>query len=133
MKITHKTHRLSLFIDRLHGPNTESHCSLFAVAYWRGVYIARGWQPLDGPRHAQHIANRGDLCVISYRSPDPKQPGHVVVVRPWEMTLRELDALGPRIAQAGETNYNSTIAQVGFRDHTGAWPNNVRYYWHLLA
>jgi hypothetical protein len=180
-----KAHRFSLFLDRLHvrthwldgyhvqwktgipnepkgwvGPNTESHCSLFAaaVAYWHGVYIARppdflenllsnaqanwlpspqgfaaGWLPVPGPREAQHIANRGDLCVISYKSPDPKRPGHIVIVRPWVMSETELDANGPRIAQAGETNYNSTTASVGFSDHPGAWPSNVRYYWHPLA
>jgi len=144
------------------GPGRSTHCSAFAAAVGErlDVYMLRppehgqiflasaqaqwfhsaegvkdGWQPLTGPDHerrAQELANRGELVVIVYESPNPHKPGHIVIVRPSEKSAAELDAQGPQITQAGAENHDSFIAAQAFNHHPGAWPDGVRYYWHRV-
>jgi hypothetical protein len=144
------------------GPGKATHCSAFAAAVGArlGVYMLRppqhsqillasaqtawfhsgegvrqGWRPLDGAdraQQAQAIANRGDLVVIAYESPDPHRPGHIVIVRPADKTAQALATDGPQIAMAGTRNYSDFIAAKAFRSHPGAWPDGVRYYWHAV-
>ncbi|MCI3132192.1 hypothetical protein [Phenylobacterium aquaticum] len=139
------------------GPGKATHCSAFAAAVGQrmGVYMLRppqhgqvllasaqaawfasgpgrqaGWRPLSGPVAAQAAANVGQLTVMVYASPNPHKPGHIVVVRPAVRTVAELEQQGPQITQAGQHNYSSTVAAIGFAGHPGAWPNGVRYYTH---
>lgn len=139
------------------GPGKATHCSAFAAAVGQrmGVYMLRppqhgqvllasaqaawfaseagrqaGWRPLSGPVAAQAAANAGQLTVMVYASPNPHKPGHIVVVRPAVRTVAELEQQGPQITQAGQHNYASTFAAIGFAGHPGAWPNGVRYYTH---
>ncbi|WP_304187542.1 hypothetical protein [Phenylobacterium aquaticum] len=139
------------------GPGKATHCSAFAAAVGQrlGVYMLRppqhgqillasaqaawfasaagrqgGWTPVSGPLAAQAAANQGQLTVMVYASPDPHKPGHIVVVRPAARSVADLEKDGPQITQAGQHNYASTVAAVGFRDHPGAWPNGVAYYTH---
>jgi hypothetical protein len=144
------------------GPGTSSHCSAFAaaVAERLNVYMLRppdhsqillasaqaewfhenpgtnsGWKALTGTGHerwAQELANQGNLVVIVYESPDPHKPGHIVIVRPSGKSLAALNKEGPQITQAGMENFNSSIAANSFTHHPGAWPDNVRYYWHFV-
>ena len=139
------------------GPGKATHCSAFAAAVGQrmGVYMLRppqhgqvllasaqaawfasasgrqaGWAALSGPVAAQAAANAGQLTVMVYASPNPHKPGHIVVVRPAVRTVAELEQQGPQITQAGQHNYASTVAAIGFADHPGAWPNGVRYFTH---
>jgi hypothetical protein len=144
------------------GHDRATHCSDFAAAVGErlGVYMLRppdhpqtflasaqarwfhddpgvndGWKPLEGPGHeqqAQQLANRGNLVVIVYESPDPDKPGHIAVVRPSEKSPEALAKEGPQVAQAGAENHSSSIASLSFTHHPGAWPNGVRYYWHAV-
>ena len=144
------------------GHDRATHCSAFAAAVGERlkVYMLRppdhpqtllasaqaewfhdkdalgdGWRPLDGPGHeqrAQELANQGNLAVIVYESPDPHKPGHIAIVRPSEKSADALRSEGPQIAQAGAENHNSSIAALSFVHHPGAWPDGVRYYWHVV-
>jgi hypothetical protein len=141
------------------GPGRSTHCSAFAAAVGKrlGVYmlrppehgqillanaqaewfhtergVASGWRPVPGAQQAQVLANKGNLVVIVFESPNPHKPGHIAVVRPSTRSQRLLDENGPLIIQAGQKNYVHTSAKVGFQLHAGAWPDGVRYYMHAV-
>lgn len=144
------------------GPGRSTHCSAFAAAVGErlNIYMLRppqhsqiflasaqaqwfhskegrkdGWRPLTGAdreERAQELANRGQLVVIVYESPNPHKPGHIVIVRPSEKATAALETQGPQITQAGAENHTSFIAAQAFNHHPGAWPNGVRYYWHRI-
>ena len=141
------------------GPGRSTHCSAFAAAVGKklGVYMLRppehgqillanaqsewfrapggkesGWREVRTAHEAQSLANRGNLVVMVYESPDPHKPGHVAIVRPAHRLERLLEQNGPEITQAGQKNYLKTSAKVGFQAHPGAWPDGVRYYAHAI-
>lgn len=141
------------------GPGRKTHCSAFAasIAERLGVYLLRppehsqillasaqaewldsdsgrvdGWRALADARTAQQFANRGELVLIVYRSPDPHKPGHIAIVRPSLKSQALLDAEGPEITQAGATNHTDWYARAGFQGHRGAWPDAVKYFVHAM-
>lgn len=89
-----------------------------------------GWQPVRDARDAQALANRGNLVVVVFESPDAHRPGHIAIVRPANRPMRLLEENGPEITQAGQKNYLKTSTKVGFQAHPGAWPGGVLYYAH---
>ncbi|MBS1854566.1 MAG: hypothetical protein JST11_04315 [Acidobacteria bacterium] len=141
------------------GPGRSTHCSAFAAAVGKrvGVYMLRppehgqillanaqagwfgspaglrnGWLPVKDAHEAQSLANRGNLVVVVFESPDPHRPGHIAIVRPAHRPTRLLEENGPEIIQAGQRNYTKTSTKVGFLAHPGAWPGGVRYYAHPI-
>ena len=139
------------------GPGRSTHCSAFAAAVGKrlGVYMLRppehgqillanaqaewfrspagrqgGWRPVSDAHGAQSAANRGELVVVVFESPDPHRPGHIAIVRPAHRPARLLEENGPEITQAGQKNYTKTSTKVGFLAHPGAWPGGVLYYAH---
>lgn len=141
------------------GPG-HTHCSAFAASAAKrfGVYLLRppqhgqtllanaqaqwlpseagreqGWSTVRDAREAQTLANEGELVVVAFANPDPKKPGHVAIVRPYEKSMRAFAHDGPQIIQAGQHNHNSTVVRIGFENHPGAFPGRVRYYVHRLA
>lgn len=141
------------------GPNKHTHCSAFAAAAAKrmGIYLLRppehgqqllanaqagwlaggearkqGWQEISGARRAQMEANRGNLVLAVYANPDPREPGHIAIVRPSEKSEQALDRNGPQIIQAGNHNHSSTTVRVGFSNHPDAWPAGVLYFVHQL-
>lgn len=141
------------------GPGRSTHCSAFAAAVGKrlGAYMLRppehgqvllanaqaewfrslagrqsGWQPVGDAHEAQSLANRGNLVVVVFESPDPHRPGHIAVVRPAHRPTRLLEENGPEITQAGQKNYTKTSTKVGFLGHPGAWPGGVLYYAHPI-
>jgi len=142
------------------GPGRSTHCSAFAAAAGKrlGVDMLRppehgqillanaqaewfrspagsqaGWLPVRDARDAQSLANRGNLVVVVFESPDPHRPGHVAIVRPALRPTRLLEENGPEITQAGQKNYIKTSAKVGFLAHPGAWPGGVLFYAHSIG
>ena len=101
------------------------------------VASAYGWLPVDSPVEAQSAANRGELVIATYRNPDPRQPGHIAVVRPFPKPPQLVEQEGPQIVQAGFNNYRSASLQAGFSYHRGAWVANgkreVRFFRHAIA
>ncbi|HVV01278.1 MAG TPA: BPL-N domain-containing protein, partial [Verrucomicrobiae bacterium] len=93
---------------------SHTHCSAFAAAAAErlGIYLLRppehstvllanaqqdwlcsrgtnhGWRRIDSAIEAQRLANRGELVVVTYKSPKPARPGHIAIVRPshWDKT-----------------------------------------------
>jgi len=141
------------------GPGRSTHCSAFAAAVGKrlGVYMLRppdhgqillanaqaqwfrsaagrqsGWRPVKDAHEAQSLANRGNLVVVVFESPDSHRPGHIAIVRPANRPARLLEENGPEITQAGQKNYAKTSTKVGFLAHPGAWPAGVLYYAHRL-
>lgn len=141
------------------GPGRSTHCSAFAAAVGKrlGVYMLRppdhgqvllanaqaewfrsaagrqgGWRQLKDALEAQSIANRGNLVVVVFESPDPHRPGHVAIVRPAHRPMRLLQENGPEIIQAGQENHTKASTKVGFLAHPGAWPGGVLYYAHPI-
>ena len=137
------------------GYGNKSHCSAFAasVAASLGVPLLRppqhsqvllanaqigwldgkeagreGWRKVNGMREAQSLANRGRFVVVAFRSSNPHKPGHIAIVRPSDKSEDELERDGPQIIQAGSENATSTTVRMGFRHHSGAWPDGVSYY-----
>jgi hypothetical protein len=142
------------------GPGFHTHCSAFAAAMAKrlGVYLLRppehgqrwlanaqarwlasedgkrkGWLTLDDPGRAQAEANRGNLAVVVFENPDPRQPGHIAILRPSEKSRSALANDGPEIIQAGQHNHQSTVVRIGFHNHPGAFPDGVRYYTHEIV
>jgi hypothetical protein len=136
-----------------------THCSAFVAAMGErlGVYIlrppqhglvllanaqtqwldsdeghAQGWRHVDDARSAQTLANQGKFVVIAYSNPDPKRPGHIVIVRPSQKSEAQLEAEGPDIIQAGLVNYSRWEAAFAFAHHRGAWPDGIRFFVHDL-
>jgi hypothetical protein len=140
-----------------------SHCSAYAaaVADRLGVYLlrppahgqgllanaqytwlgkdegtAKGWKPVKTPEEAQADANGGQLVVVVFKAPDPKEPGHIAVVHPAVKTTAELEDQGPDITQAGAENHAETTVSVGFSHHPGAWDatgHGVKFFAHAVA
>ncbi len=142
----------------------ETHCSAFAAAAAEklGVYLlhppehsqvllanaqadwlpseagrSAGWKAIETATAAQAAANAGNLVLAVYKSPDAKAPGHIAIVRPAAVAATELARTGPRITQAGFTNYTNAALADGFSHHPGAWnadgTGNVRFFTHPLA
>ena len=70
-----------------------------------------GWRRVSAAE-AQRMANSGHAAVASWANPTGVH-GHIAVVRPGV-----LGEGGPRIAQAGGTNFNDGSARRGFGKHT---------------
>lgn len=142
------------------GPGRSTHCSAFAAAAGKrlGVYMLRppehgqillanaqaawfrsaagnqaGWRAVRDAHDAQSLANRGNLVVVVYESPDAHRPGHIAIVRPAHRPVRLLEENGPEIIQAGQKNHVKTSTKVGFLAHPGAWPGGVVYYAHAVG
>jgi len=143
--------------DDYKGPETATHCSAFAAAvgYKLNVYMLRppehpqellsnaqvkwfrssdgicnDWSNVNSFLDAQTLANQGSLVVIVYENPNPKKPGHIVVVRPSTKTHDELKKHGPQVIEATNINRKSYPAYKSFNAHPGAWPNNILMYSH---
>jgi hypothetical protein len=142
------------------GTPDKSHCSVFVAAACDrlGVYILRppdhgqvhlataqqewlssegasqGWKPVGSPLDAQRFANVGKIVVAVWASPDPRKPGHIVIVRPSDKSESRIRREGPEVIQAGMENANSTSLKEGFRHHRGAWESasdfNVQFFTH---
>ena len=106
-----------------------------AQAQWLRSPAARqgGWQSARDAHEAQSLANRGNLVVVVFESPDAHRPGHIAIVRPAHRPTRLLEENGPEITQAGQKNHTKTSTKVGFLAHPGAWPGGVVYYAHPIA
>lgn len=142
------------------GPGKSTHCSAFAAAMakrlniymlrppehgqillanaqarWFGTHegIQNGWKSLTNMQEAQKLANEGNFIVATFQSPNPKKPGHIAIIRPAEKTLEQLLLQGPDIIQAGSQNKLSWNVKAGFEHHKGAWPNNIKYFYHSLT
>ena len=141
------------------GRARATHCSAFAAAVGLqlGIYLLRppehgqellasaqtawlaspdaarqGWRPVDTVEEAQTLANQGEMVVLSYANPDPRRPGHIVVVRPSLKSAAELDAEGPQVIEAATRNRASYPAALAFAAHPGAWPDAVQAFAHAL-
>jgi hypothetical protein len=136
------------------GPRT--HCSLFVAAVcWKldvpmlnpppQTFLAnrqqdwllqqgkeKGWKQIRDVVEAQRLANRGSLVLASYKNPDPKKAGHIAVLRAGELTAEAVQEKGPRITQAGTTNFKETDVKQGFRHHPGAWERGEILYFAYL-
>ena len=139
------------------GEGKHTHCSAFvaAAAKQLGVYILRppehgqvllanaqynwlsgdgaqqGWTQLPDAAAAQSYANRGFLVVAAYKSHKSDKPGHIAIVRPGDKPADQLQAEGPDITQAGETNYRVIDERTGFQGHPHAFADNeILYFAH---
>lgn len=140
------------------GPG-HTHCSAFAAAVAKklDIYLLRppqhgqrllanaqvqwlespeghthGWSLVSNSREAQTLANQGNLVLAVFANPDAERPGHVAIVRPSEKSTRAFMRDGPQIIQAGTHNHNSTVVRIGFENHSGAFPDGVRFYAHAI-
>jgi hypothetical protein len=139
---------------------THTHCSAFAAAaadkigvyllhppehstvllanaqqdWLRGKGTNQGWRAIDSPVAAQHLANQGELVVVTFKNSDPKVPGHIAIVRPSEKSEERVKAEGPQVTQAGRHNYVSTNAKEGFKNHVGAFEKGeLLYFVHSVT
>jgi hypothetical protein len=140
------------------GPNmtlgTDSHCSAFAgsACEMLGVYILRppdvsdldlanhqadwfvtntvGWVPIATMVNAQHMADTGMLVMASYKSSSGS--GHIALLRASNWTDNNVNATGPEECQSGTYNFADTNIMTGFNQHSGAFPNNIKYYGHIV-
>lgn len=135
----------------------HTHCSAFTAAVGErlGIYMLRppehsqlflataqgqwfttdkaaqkGWVRVMSAQEAQARANRGELVVLDWQSPDPKKHGHIAVVRPAVKSDDALERDGPETMQAGQTNFADGNAVRSFKSHPGAWPNEVLIFAH---
>lgn len=142
------------------GPDRATHCSSFTAALGEKLHIyllhppehpqqllasaqaewfhskegeKDGWRPIATAVEAQTLANKGELVMVVYESPDEHKPGHIAVIRATAKTTAEIEKDGPQTAQAGALNFSSGVARVSFAKHPGAWPNGVKYYAHSVG
>jgi hypothetical protein len=138
---------------------SHTHCSAFAAAAGEkfGIYLLHppehsstllanaqydwlasddgrknGWKSASDAFEAQSLANRGYFVVAVYKEPNPKQPGHIAVVRPSDRSADLIRTVGPAITQAGGQNLANGDLRDGFRRHAGAFPDKIRYYAHAV-
>lgn len=123
----------------------HTHCSQFVAAACErlGVYILRppehspvllanvqsdwlrdqgaaaGWTPVSDGVAAQDLANQGKVVVAVYKSPDPKRPGHIAIVRPGQKSADRIRSEGPDVIQAGMKNRSLIALKSGFSSHPG--------------
>ena len=68
------------------------------------------------------------------REPEPRQPGHISIVRPSDIAVPDLLEHGPFTTQAGGHNWLSAPLQLGFAGHRSAWhpggTGAVRFFAH---
>ena len=141
------------------GRRASTHCSAFVASFAKqaGVYILRppehtvtllanaqmhwltsdgqsaGWSRLPDATAAQASANQGNLVVAVYENPDRRKAGHIAFVRPGQPDAARLAAEGPDVTQAGAVNALALPARRAFGQHSGAWPNQIRYFQHAVA
>ncbi|MDR3669677.1 MAG: hypothetical protein P4L36_02475 [Holophaga sp.] len=115
-------------VDMLHPPEHGENYLATAQAEWlRQEGPRHGWSPVASPFLAQDLANRGQVVVVLYPSPDPARSGHAALVLACTKSEAQLDADGPQIIQAGAQNASSTTVREGFRHHRGAWVSGHQY------
>ncbi len=91
---------------------------------------AKGWEPVESGWEAQKQANKGRIVVAVYKEENPK-PGHIAMIRPSETTEQQVREEGPRIIQAGRTNYIDGSLKEGFKNHTGAFEQGkIKFFAH---
>ena len=137
----------------------HTHCSQFAAAFCErvGVYILRppdhsavllanaqadwlpaeghekGWSPVADGTAAQELANRGTLVVAVYKNHNPKNSGHIAIIRPSTKGDTEIKAEGPEVTQAGGHNHNACSLKEGFRNHrSGFEKGEIRFFSHPI-
>jgi len=145
--------------DAVSNGRVATHCSAFVAAMGErlGVYVlrppehglallanaqnewlgseearVRGWRRVTDAQGAQTLANQGKLVVISYASPDPRRPGHIVIVRPADKPDADFARDGPDVIQAGIVNHNKWAAASAFARPAGTWPAAVSFFAHDL-
>jgi hypothetical protein len=139
----------------------HTHCSQFAAAACDrlGIYIlrppehsavllanaqadwlpsvegkAKGWSPVKDGIAAQELANRGALVVAVYKNHNPKNSGHIAIIRPSTKGEGEIKAEGPQVTQAGGTNRKSAPLKTGFGNHPQAFEKGeIAYYSHAIT
>ena len=128
----------------------KTHCSSFvaSVCKQKGIYILRppahktellasaqynwlfstdayqqGWRQIKYSiyKKAQELANRGYIVTAVYGNPNPKRPGHIAFIMPYEKEIDSLDEEGPTLIQAGATNKNFVSLKNGFKHHISDW------------
>jgi len=141
--------------EEWHGRDSETHCSAYiaGMSVRLGVYLMRpprhglnllanaqgewldssagrraGWHRVESLEQVQYLANQGWFVVGVYVNPDPKQGGHIVIVRPSDTaTVDRLKAHGPQVAEASYHNHINWSAKGSFaREHYA----DVHYYAH---
>ena len=136
-----------------------THCSAFVASFAKqlGVYIlrppehsdillanaqmrwlsddgaAQGWRRLADAAAAQANANQGNLVVAVYENVDRHRAGHIAFVRPGTPSASRLAEEGPDVTQAGAVNAIAIPLKRAFSHHSGAWPNEVRYFEHRVG
>jgi len=124
----------------------KTHCSAFvaSVCEQKDIYILRppahktvllasaqynwlftdegessGWRQITDSVYekAQRLANKGYIVVAVYRNNDPKKPGHIAFVMPFEKQTDSLAIEGPTLIQAGQVNKNFISLKEGFKHH----------------
>lgn len=125
-----------LRVPLLHPPQHAQILLANAQLHWLATSgRALGWREVDMAQ-AQALANRGWLVLAGYAAPNPRRPGHIVLLRPGLEPLAVLLTQGPQEAQAGARNHLRTSVAQGFREHPGAWlPGGrgaIRYYAHRV-
>lgn len=136
-----------------------THCSAFVASFARqlGVYIlrppehgdillanaqmrwlsedgpARGWRRLPDVAAAQASANRGSLTVAVFENVDRHKAGHIAFIRPGTPDANRLAAQGPDVTQAGAVNALAMPLRQAFAHHSGAWPDQIRYFEHAVG
>jgi len=142
------------------GKGAHTHCSAFAAAAAEklGVYLLHppehsadllanaqqdwlhadgtnfGWQAVSSPQAAQHLANEGQLVLVTCKNSNPEASGHIAILRPSTKSEAEIRAEGPQIIQAGGHNYASTSTKQGFKYHPGAFEKGeLLYFVHPLS
>lgn len=139
-------------------PINKTHCSLFVAAAGLklGIYILRPpehkpkllanaqrdwleqqckstsptnkWKRLANGSEAQAAANSDKFVVVSYKNLDPKEPGHIAIVRPGKKDQKQIESEGPDVIQAGDSNHNRVSLKKGFDVHDDIAINPIRYY-----
>ncbi len=96
-----------------------------------------GWKPITSAdpftvyRQAQGLANDGYIVVATCENPDSREPGHIALVMPHNMSLTEIQEEGPKLIMAGTHNHNLVSLKAGFNRHITSWPEpGILFYYN---
>jgi hypothetical protein len=139
----------------------HTHCSAFVAAACakKNIYILRppdhsiqllanaqydwlqtneakkmGWVKIESDgayEKSQVLANKGYFVLATFKSKNPKLPGHIALVRPAEITTDQLAESGPMLISAGTHNFNYISLKSAFSSHLSGWPEKeILFYYN---
>jgi hypothetical protein len=93
-----------------------------------------GWKQITDENNylvAQQYANKGYVVIAVIKNPALKNPGHIALIMPSEISTQDLEESGPILIMASTHNHNFIVLRRGFKSHISSWPeHDILFYYN---